>query len=195
MPRREDLDGESIFVLHDFLTPAECQHYINASEAAGYGDAPITTSMGFVMRKDIRNNDRVMVDDVPLAAELFERLRPFLPPAGDRWQPVGLNERFRYYRYSPGQKFDWHFDGPFERNSREESRLTFMIYLNEGCTGGDTLFNLKRRGGVRADDPILRVTPAAGKALVFRHNVLHTGAMVLAGTKYVLRSDVMYRAG
>lgn len=191
MPTREDLDGDAIFVLHDFLTADECQCHINATEAAGYGDAPITTARGPQMRKDIRNNDRVMVDDVPLAAELFARLHPFLPAVA-AWAAVGLNERFRYYRYTPGQKFDWHYDGCFERPNGEESLYTFMVYLNDGCTGGDTQFNLSRHGGIRMDDPVLRVTPAAGKALLFRHRILHTGAVVLAGTKYVLRTDVMY---
>jgi len=193
MPRREDLSGDDVFVVHDFLTPDECQHYITASEAAGYGDAPVTTSFGFVMRKDVRNNDRVMIDDETLAAELFDRLRPFLLPAFREWVPVGVNERFRYYRYAPGQKFDWHFDGAFTRDTGESSKLTFMIYLNDGCTGGETVFNLRKYGGVRGDDPVLTVTPTAGMALLFRHDILHTGAMVLAGTKYVLRSDVMYR--
>lgn len=195
MPRREDLAGNDIFVIHDFLTPAECQHYINASEAAGYGDAPITTSRGFVMRKDIRNNDRVIVDDPVLAAELYDRVKPFLPPNFLYWVPVGLNERFRYYRYTPGQKFDWHFDGAFTRDTGESSKLTLMMYLNDGCTGGETVFNLRKYVAIKGDEPILRIRPAAGKALVFRHDVLHTGAVVRAGTKYVLRTDVMYRAG
>jgi hypothetical protein len=30
-------------------------------------------------------------------------------------------------------------------------------------------------------------------ALLFVHDVLHTGAVVASGTKYVLRSDVMVR--
>jgi hypothetical protein len=104
-----------------------------------------------------------------------------------------LNERFRYYRYGPGQKFDWHFDGPFTRENGDSSKLTFMVYLSDGFLGGETAFNLKRHGGVRDDDPVLEVIPVAGTALVFRHDVLHTGAMVLQGTKYVLRTDVMFR--
>jgi len=47
---------------------------------------------------------------------------------------------------------------------------------------------------IQLDDPLLTVTPAAGKLLVFRHDILHQGAAVTSGRKYVLRSDVMYRA-
>lgn len=191
--RKEELHGDDIFVIHDFLTAGECVGLITAAEAAGFGDAPINTGRGFVIRKDVRNNDRVMIDDEPLAAELFNRASPFLPARIGRWETCGLNERFRHYRYGPGQKFDWHYDGAFHRDNGESSKLTFMIYLNGGCVGGQTAFNLRRLGVVRETDPLLRVQPAPGMALVFRHDVLHTGEEVLDGVKYVIRSDVMCR--
>lgn len=190
---RELLHGEDIFVIREFFPPEECAEHIRVSEVAGYDDAPISSSRGPVMRKDVRNNDRVMIDDPTLAAVLFARAEPLLPTDFLIWTPVGLNERFRYYRYTRGQKFDWHFDGPFTRDTGECSKLTFMIYLNDGFVGGETVFNLKRHGGVRDDDPQLTVTPTAGTALVFRHDVLHTGAVVLDGVKYVIRTDVMFR--
>jgi hypothetical protein len=184
-------ERDDLFVLHDFLSPDECRQYIARSEAAGYGDAPITTLSGPRIRKDIRNNDRVMIDDLHLARDLWQRLEPFVPQGSRSWVPIGLNERFRFYRYDPGQLFDWHCDGCFERSPLEQSTLTFMIYLNGGCAGGATEFNLRAYGGIRPEDPILRVQPEAGKALVFIHHVLHRGAPVLEGRKYVLRSDVM----
>jgi hypothetical protein len=195
MPRREDLNGNDIFVIHDFLSPQECQQYIDRSEAHGYGDAPITTSGGPVIVKELRNNDRVMIDDPALASAWFERAKPFLPPNFLYWVPVGLNERFRYYRYIVGQKFDWHFDGAFHRTNGESSKLTFMIYLNGDCIGGETRFNLRKYGGFTGDETSFSVKPEPGKALVFRHDVLHTGAMVLGGKKYVIRSDVMFEMG
>jgi predicted 2-oxoglutarate/Fe(II)-dependent dioxygenase YbiX len=180
-------DRDDLFVVHDFLTPDECDHYVTLSESAGYGDAPITTAAGFVMRKDIRNNDRVMVDDPRLAAELWGRLGPLVPAPSAAWVPSGLNERFRFYRYDPGQQFDWHFDGSYERSPAERSAFTFMVYLTGGVAGGATEFDL------RSDGRILRVQPEAGKALVFTHVVLHRGAPVADGRKYVLRTDVMCR--
>ncbi len=148
------------------------------------------------MVKEFRDNDRLMIDDPALADRLFQRARPFLPPAvGDR-SLVGFNERFRFYRYGPGQTFKPHFDGSYNRFARREaSELTFLIYLNADYTGGTTDFHYdfetyERLGGV----PRLRVTPARGTALVFLHRLLHEGAPVLTGTKYVLRTDVMYGA-
>jgi hypothetical protein len=125
-----------IFVIHDFLSPAECENYITLSESAGYGDAPINTMSGPMIRKEIRNNDRVIIDDQDLAAKLWQRLEPFMPELSRSCVAIGLNERFRFYRYDPGQQFNWHTDGCYERSSREQSEFTFMIYLKGGCAGG-----------------------------------------------------------
>jgi predicted 2-oxoglutarate/Fe(II)-dependent dioxygenase YbiX len=186
-------ERDDLFVIHDFLSPDECAAFIARTEAAGYGDAPITTFSGPVIRKDIRNNDRVMIDDHGLAAEMWARLRPWFPERLRFWTPFGLNERWRFYRYDPGQQFDWHFDGRYERSPTEHSEFTFMIYLNGGVAGGATEFNMKSHGVVRRGDPIGRVQPETGKALVFPHNILHRGAPVADGRKYVMRTDVMCR--
>jgi hypothetical protein len=194
VPRKELLtERDDLFVVRDFLSPEECAHFVALSEAAGFGDAPISSLSGPVMRKDIRNNDRVMIDDPRLAAEMWARLEPFLGALKGFWLPVGLNERWRFYRYDPGQQFDWHFDGSYERSPLERSAFTFMLYLNGDVAGGATEFNLRSRGGVQNDDPVIRVQPEAGKALVFTHRVLHRGAPVADGRKYVLRTDVMCR--
>ena len=190
--RKELLHGDDIFVVHDFLSLDECERFIAASEAVGYGDAPISMPGGPILFKELRNNERVMLDDVATAAELYARARPFLPDEFLEWRPCGFNERFRYYRYTAGQKFDWHFDGEFHRDNGEQSKYTIMVYLNDACTGGETLFHL-HEGRVTDDVADLRVRPAVGKALLFRHDVLHTGAVVLDGVKYVMRTDVMFR--
>ena len=91
-----------------------------------------------------------------------------------------MNELFRFYRYAPGQKFGWHADGPYRRDNGEISLLTFMIYLNEGYRGGETRFEWTKVEG------------KAGMALVFEHGLIHEGAELTAGLKYVLRSDVMF---
>jgi prolyl 4-hydroxylase len=187
--QRELLRGESIFVIHDFFTPEECAEHIAFSEGEGYADAPITTAGGFVMRKDVRDNTRVIVDDLDLAARLFERAQPFLPKRFGSWQLHTLNERFRYYRYEVGQTFRPHFDGCFARNDNEESQITFMVYLNDDFTGGNTEFYYNN------GSPKYSVKPKQGMALAFYHIQLHEGAPVQSGRKYVLRTDVMYRLG
>jgi prolyl 4-hydroxylase len=173
--------AEGIFTLPDVLSPEECAEYIAFTEAKGYEPAPISTTGGFVMAPEIRNNTRVIVDDVDRAADLWSRVRDQVPEMLFGRQAVGLNERFRFYRYDTGERFAPHFDGSFRRENGEASLLTFMIYLSEEFGGGETIFK------------VASVTPRTGMALVFKHNLLHEGAAVTFGRKYVLRSDIMYR--
>ena len=164
------------------LSPAECARLIERIDQLGPTVAPITTPRGPVMRTDIRNNERVIFDDPDLARELFTRIEGAIAPRLCDLRAIGANERFRCYRYAPGQRFAPHYDGAFIRNHRERSLLTLMVYLNEGFTGGATAFH----------DFGVHVAPRTGTALIFQHRLLHEGCAVIAGTKYVLRSDVMY---
>ncbi len=190
--RKEELDGNQVFVIHDFLTPEECREYIQVTERVGYGPAPISTGSGFVMAPEVRNNERVMLDNVAWAADLWERAKPLVPSPFLRHDATGLNERFRFYRYDPGHTFRPHTDGHFARND-ERSQLTFMVYLSGDCAGGDTVIYIQDDGLTLPDGAQIRVKPETGKALVFHHYLLHEGAPVTAGRKYVLRTDVMYR--
>lgn len=180
-------------VVEGFLDDAACDALI-ARIDAGAAPAPVTTTRGMVMRPDIRNNERVMFDDVEGAASLSARMAPFVPETlrgeprttqreGPTWRAVGLNERFRGYRYRPGQRFAPHSDGCFARSDTEQSAITVLISLNGGCVGGDT----------RLLDFGVVVTPKRGTLFLFDHSLLHEGAEVTAGEKHVLRSDVMYR--
>jgi len=177
-----DLGAPLVFTVDGVLGAEECGHLIRATSDAGFDEAPITTAAGFVMRKDIRNNTRVMFDDHALAAELFRRVAPAVPQQLCGMRPVGANERFRCYRYEPGQRFAPHYDGAFVRSEAERSLMTLMVYLNEDFTGGATVFH----------DFDITVVPRTGLALLFQHRMLHEGAVVRSGIKYVLRSDVMY---
>ncbi|MDP1826410.1 MAG: 2OG-Fe(II) oxygenase [Archangium sp.] len=182
----EELDSRNplVVTVEGVLSPAECTALIARIEAAGPTDAPITTSRGFEMRPDIRNNTRVMFDDPALAAVLFERVRAHVPERleGD-WVLCGANERLRCYRYAAGQYFAPHFDGAFTRGPNERSLLTFMVYLS-GCEAG---------GHTGLIDLELEVAPVPGRALLFNHHLLHEGARVREGLKYAVRSDLMYR--
>jgi prolyl 4-hydroxylase len=181
----EYLNGRKLFVISQFLTPEACDAFIERSEQLGYADAPVNTSFGPLLRKDVRDNQRVLLDDPNLAAAWWERAKGFLVEEWFGWRAVGLNERFRFYRYDPGQCFAPHMDGCFERDNGEQSYFTFLVYLNDGFEGGETAFH----EGVH----FLRVKPERGKALVFYHRQVHEGMPVVRGRKYVLRTDVMYR--
>ena len=172
-----------VYVVHEFLSKPECDRYIAMGEQLGFADAPITTHNGPVMRKDIRNNERVMTDDVQVADALWDRAQNWVVSPFRGRRAVGLNERFRFYRYEPGQSFAAHYDGRFARENGEQSEYTFLIYLNDDFTGGGTTFYKPER---------FEIQPRTGSLLLFHHPQLHEGSVVEFGAKYVLRSDVMY---
>src|SRR5262249_3567879 len=93
------IPDDRIRCLPRVFTPAECAALVRVAEGAGFQPAPLTTSTGFVMNTDVRNNTRVMLDDPVRAAVLWTRLAPTVPARLGRLRAVGLNERLRFYRY------------------------------------------------------------------------------------------------
>jgi len=172
--------AQGIFTIEQLLEPLECEVLVRRAESQGFESAPIITATGTKVQADTRHNDRCVFDDAALAQTLWQRARTCVPPVMSGRQALGLNERFRLYRYAPGQRFAWHADVPFRRENGEMSLLTFMVYLNAGYEGGATRFEAAK------------VTGEIGLALVFQHGLIHEGSEVVQGVKYALRSDVMY---
>ncbi len=179
-----DLQQPLAWLVPQVLSPQECVAHIERLERLGPEKATIDLGPKAMIREEIRNNSRVTVDDEPMASLLFERLRARLPSTLMGMKVTGANPRLRYYRYHPGEYFALHHDGSYVKGPRERSLLTLMVYLNEDFEGGATAF------------PELQQTfvPRTGSALLFQHMLLHEGCKVTRGTKYAIRSDVMYRA-
>ncbi len=177
-------------LLDDALTPLEANALIERATDRGL------LPTGAHYPPSYRDNDRLVCEDPKLAAVLLERLRAHLPERiehdGSVWQLDSINPRFRVCRYRGGQRFRIHRDGVHHCEDGRRSMLTFMVYLNDATEfeGGDTRFFAGRRD----TDPVtFRVTPKAGRLIVFDHTIWHDGAPVTAGQKYVLRSDLLYR--
>lgn len=177
------------------FTPEECQQFIDLSEQKGYEAATITLGRNhFELRTEVRNNDRVIYDDVQLAEQLFARLRDLLPSKLNGWDLIGLNERFRFYRYQSCQNFKPPWDAPYERDRWRRTQLSLLIYLCADFVGGETIFyqdTAMRKPCLETRQAV--VVPQQGQVLIFEHQQLHEGAPVISGIKYVLRTDVMYK--
>ena len=178
-----DLSTRLYWTVEDVISPEECRGLMARIEKLQPRRATIDAPGGPVLNAQIRNNDRVTFDDHAWAKRLFQRLQPHLPPKLSCMSLFGVNERFRGYRYQAGQAFRPHYDGSFVRNEDERSLLTLLVYLCDVPLGGETRF--LELGAT--------ITPKPGRALLFQHRLLHEGADVQAGHKYVLRSDIMYR--
>ena len=184
-----------IWTIENFLSEQECQDLIFFSENQGYQEATVTlknSGQNSVqnegkyeqkMMKNVRNNYRFIYQDQQLAQKYWQNLKEFCPQKIENKEAIGLNSQFRFYKYESNQRFKRHIDGRVVlENDKEiqESRITFMIYLNEDFEGGQTAFDE------------IEIQPKTGTALCFVHELKHEGKSVPKGTKYVLRSDIMY---
>ena len=187
-------DAVRCVLVHGFLSASECAALVEAAQTRGF------VSAGPDYPPSYRDNDRIVVDDPTLARRLFERLMHCvsqMPGLGavvkeDDWRMVGVNERLRFCRYRPGTQFRAHQDG-VHHHQRTQSRLTFMVYLNDDAfSGGETVFFEGRSAAMSNRDATLRLRPRKGSLIVFDHSLWHAGALVDSGQKYVMRSDLMY---
>jgi prolyl 4-hydroxylase len=138
-----------------------------------------------------RSNDRVTIISQSLSTLLFKRISGYFPDSithlGATWEPVGLNEVFRFCRYGPGGIFGAHRDTYFARSKNERSFMTINIYLNDTDAGCTRFLDPKSK------EIIFQCQPQTGKALVFLHNEYHDGDVLQSGSKYLMRTDLMYR--
>lgn len=218
-PVVQSLNGGShrfAVLLHDVLSPEECRNWIQGSEDKGYEPALLNIGGGQQIRADeTRNNERCIIDDYGAAESLYQKIlaklqvhapdlkndfvqRQHQTRGGNPLSvtSVGLNERLRILRYDPGTYFAPHFDGAYRRNQAaggpphrvgECSQVTLLLYLNGGYKGGATRF-LQHEDSSQG----YTVPSRAGSVLLFDHDVLHEGATLEVGRKYIVRTDVMY---
>jgi len=179
-----DLGKPFIFEIPNILTETECNQWIGRIRSTGTEPAPINTVRGVEINAQIRNNRRVIFDDAEWANDLFNRVKGRVPQEIHGMILAGVNERLRCYEYLPGHRFAPHSDGAFIRNEDERSWYTYIIYLNEGFEGGETIFFV---------EPEVVIRPRTGAGLFFQHPIIHEGALVTSGIKYAARTDLMYR--
>lgn len=147
-----------------------------------------------------RNNERQILDNHFIAKDLFSKIKKYVPlkikvegiakEEKGNWELQQLNERIRICRYLPGHYFNKHLDGVHFRSKQLQSKLTFMVYLNNSkeYQGGRTLFFNSKE-----DDTIIQsFLPEIGDLIIFDHNLWHSGEEIFDGEKYILRSDILY---
>jgi hypothetical protein len=198
-------------IIEGVLSNDECQQWRRAIEQlGGYDSYDTVTDIGQRVLEDsaktgipviwsepvsIRTNNR-RIWQVPSSVtdELYQRIRPCLPPtvtcsADKIWELSGINRRFRFFETRDGKEFHRHIDAACARlndGRYERSFYTLVIWLNGDYQGGELLLE---------GEPVAGTT---GSGIVFpqdgcRNAVRHQGLPVKSGTKYILRTDVYYR--
>ena len=147
-----------LWLVDDIYTPSECKDlikYIEKSSPSLATNNPM-----------YRDQDRVIRDDRTLSRELFRRLQPHLAEKMGNLSLVGINERFRMYRYRVGQRFAPHMDHWYRPNHDRITLHSVLVYLNGNFDGGETRF-------LEQLDEI--VVPKTGMAAIFQHKIRHEG--------------------
>ena len=176
--------GLDIFVVREFLTPAECGEVVALIDKdrvpsgllAPSADPEFRTSESCNLRLEDRANQMVEAK--------INRLTGIDPTHG---------ETIQGQRYAVGQQFKPHHDffykseaywAEMEKQGGQRT-WTAMIFLNEPESGGQTYFPKAN----------VRVTPRTGNLLLWNNldaygepnpQSLHTGCPVEAGIKYVI---------
>ncbi len=173
--------SDRVFSVPQLLSVIECEQLIELAEVSGFEPAGVRTNHGQKAMPLVRNNERVLVESAVWVDLLWRRTSTLNLPQLEGQGASCLPKDLRFYRYRPGQRFRMHKDGPWIEGGLT-SRLTLLVYLNDQFVGGETDFR----------DFV--VHPTQGDALFFIHDTWHEGRAVVSGTKYVLRSDVLYSA-
>lgn len=211
--RQELVQVPGAFQLFNVLSKAECKALINISEELGFlPDAPVS------LPRSVRHNDSVTwIVDEKTDGTLWQRIAHVMHDRQDIFdgdKAVGINARFRFYRYSQDDFFKPHSDGawPGSRIIDNElitnffpdrySQMTFLIYLNDDFEGGATRFLVNANDATKpakAGDSVANIdvrTPAGG-ILCFPHGMhplhcIHSSVAITKGVKYIIRSDVLF---
>ena len=128
-----------------------------------------------------------------------------------RRMAVGCLPTIRLYRYDLGQSFGKHIDGCTDApqiSKTARTGVTLLIYLNsaggdrdaQGESGGGGLDPLEGGAtvffrGKLGTSLACSVAPRAGTAVLHSHGercLLHEGARVTRGVKFILRTDIVY---
>ena len=211
--RRDIETVPGAFQLLNVIDADECERLVAASESCGYlGDAAV--SLG----RDIRHNDSfTWVADDETCDIIWQRCRTLLRDDSEYnagKAVLGLNARFRFYRYGVGDYFAPHTDGswPGSRvidgalvdNAYDDrwSQLSFLLFLSDGYEGGATRFQVSKADSHRpapqaGETTTIDVRTPLGGALCFPHGThplhcVHGSQPITAGTKYIIRSDVLF---
>ena len=206
LPRRAEVpDVPRAFQLLDVLSDVECEQLIGITEAMGYhADSPV--SLGH----DIRHNHNVnWVVDASVDGPIWTRCAPLVHERVHGSPALGMNARFRFYRYRAGDYFKAHTDGAWpgsrvidgnlhhDAHGDRESLYTILLFLSDGYEGGGTQFFVPQGEAPLLHTQSVRVSTPKGAALCFPHgshpdHCVHAGEPVTQGTKYIIRSDILY---
>lgn len=198
------------FQLMNVLSDAEADGLVELAEQMGFHpDAPVS------LPHDVRHNDNLnWVVSEAIDGLFWERTGHLLTDSVGKQVAVGINARFRFYRYGLGDYFAPHTDGAWpgsrvvdgvlvaDAYGDRYSQYSYLVFLNDGYEGGTTQFLVSSSDpGKPARDQddvnLVSVRTPKGAVLCFPHgshpqHCVHASEEITSGTKYIIRTDVLY---
>jgi len=213
--RVEVNDVPGAFQLLNVLSLDECQRMIDITESLGYlKDAAVS------LPRSVRHNDNATwVVDEATDTIIWDRCKHLVTDEKNIFagkKPLGLNARFRFYRYNAGDFFKTHTDGSWPGSRVIDgqlvadaypdrwSQMTFLIFLSDDFEGGSTQFIVNKNvpelpvQSMEEAKTVSIRTPAGG-VLCFPHGThplhrLHSSEQISSGLKYIIRSDILFES-
>ncbi|KAH9934674.1 uncharacterized protein B0H18DRAFT_1082481 [Fomitopsis serialis] len=212
---------DQIILVDGFMTPEECKRYVHFIDSQSLELTP-PKKRGEAERVNYRMSVTSADMAEQFYTLFSPHLPPFPYPAslkrdGEEARPVhSFNSNIRMYKYTPGQHFGCHYDDSVrDPQNGAKSEWTLLVYLTgieDGVKGGETIFytgQKGKRGTEVITAPLTKGTASCiGTSCIYnptqtrthqrrlhRHGhecLLHEGSPVISGTKYILRSDLMF---
>ena len=208
---RENVDDvPGAFQLLNVLSESECDSLLSISEKLGYlPDAAVS------LPRSIRHNHNVVwVVDEDTDGIIWTRIADSVSDISEDYfgkQPLGINARFRFYRYQKDDFFKPHTDGawPGSRVVKDQlvtnaypdrfSQMSFLIFLSDDFQGGATRFQVMGRSNDTqfGENKMIDVRTPKGGVLCFPHGMhpwhcVHSSEPITQGSKYMIRTDLLF---
>jgi hypothetical protein len=215
-PETERFDVPGVpgaFCLTHFLTEKETASLRAAAHAVGWRRDANAVHADGTLRDDRLEYCELLVWP-SFVDRLWHRIKSHASPVSNAGA-VGVNARFRVFRYGPETTYRKHVDGSWpeayltpegeyivdKSDGKVRSRLTLLVYLNDGFGGGATTF-FGAVPGAPGEIASTGVVPVEGACLCFPHgdaedSPVHEGSAVFEGKngtkyKYIVRTDILF---
>lgn len=201
------------FQLLNVFSKEEAKSFIDQTEKLGYlEDAAVS-----LPRSVRHNNNLTWVIDDKTHDIIWDRIKDFMfdkDKIFDGKKALGINKRFRFYKYEKGDFFKIHTDGAWPGSAviNKElitdaykdrfSQMTFLVLLSEDFVGGATQFLVDKDNPSKptkniGNSNLINVRTPAGGVLCFPHgfhplHCLHSSEAIDSGVKYIIRTDVLF---
>lgn len=217
----QELVPGRVLVIPEFFSRQECQEWVSFCESSGGLEYTAHPATKFIAHRECFRMQQAdatvlarriferMKQQHPQQQLYSNMVLPMIQREMDTlynnttvkdYEPIGCNPNLRVYKYEKGHSFGKHVDGS---NLVESSSLsgktewTILIYLSE-CQGGATRFysdTPSARKRKNNHPSVAAFEPKVGAMLLHLHGdfcLEHEADPVLGGTKFVLRTDLVF---